>query len=131
MPIRVLIADDEETIREALADTLAAEADLEVVGAAKDADEAIALARQHKPDVALLDVRMPGGGGQKAAQGIARGSPKTMLVALSADEDAGAVLEMWQRGAGEYVGKTAPMQDVIDAIRRAAQKAAGPAQATT
>lgn len=131
MAIRVLIADDDETIRTTLARTLAAEPDIELVAAAKDADEAVRLARQHKPEVALLDVRMPGGGGQKAAKAIASASPRTVLVALSADEDAGPVTEMWERGVGEYVGKSAHMQDVIDAIRRAAQKAAGPAEANS
>ena len=122
MPIRVLIADDDRSVRAALSDALSAQADMELVGAAAGADEAIALARQHKPDVALLDVRMPGGGGQQAATGISRTSPGTRLVVLSADEDAGSVVEMWQRGVPEYVAKGAPIHDVLDAIRRAAQR---------
>ena len=62
-PIRVLIADDEPELRVALADLLAHEDDLGLIGAAGDADEAIALAGDERPDVALVDVSMPAGGG--------------------------------------------------------------------
>ena len=68
--IRVLIADDEPAIREALADLLASEETLELVAVATDTDEAIEAARQTMPDVALLDVKMPGGGGPRAAREI-------------------------------------------------------------
>ena len=65
--IRVLIADDEPALRGALADLLEHEDDLTLIGTAGDADEAIALANDERPDVALVDVSMPAGGGARAA----------------------------------------------------------------
>ena len=76
-PIRVLIADDEPALRVALADLLAHEDDVVLIGTAGDADEAIAIAGDSRPDVALVDVSMPAGGGPRAAREIARCSPDT------------------------------------------------------
>ncbi len=122
MTIRVLIADDDQSIREALQDLIGHEPDLELVGAAPDAEEAISLARQHAPDVALVDVRMPGGGGRRAAEGIALASPNTTVIALSAHDDAGSVVDMFEGGVGEYIAKSSPTEAVIDAIRRGARR---------
>jgi len=66
MAIRVLIADDSQHSREALGALIGLEPDFELVGAAADAEEAITLASQHAPDVAIVDVRMPGGGRQES-----------------------------------------------------------------
>jgi DNA-binding NarL/FixJ family response regulator len=122
MSIRVLIADDNQHSREALRALIALEPDLEVVGAAVDAEEAINLASQHAPDVAIVDVRMPRGGGRRAAEGIALGSPTTTVIALSAYDDARSVLEMFEGGVGEYIAKEAPSEAVIEAIRRGARR---------
>ena len=119
MEIRVLIVDDEQHIRDALTDLLDREHGIAVVGAAADAQQAINLAGQTHPDVALLDVRMPGGGGTVAAGGIHRASPETKMIALSAQEDASSVVEMLTRGVGEYIVKDSPPGDIVDAIRRA------------
>jgi len=73
--IRVMIADDEEGIRDALSSLLDDDEQISLVGAGRDADQAIAIAAQEKPDVALLDVRMPRGGGPRAAREIAQVSP--------------------------------------------------------
>ena len=120
MTIRVLIADDDQDIREALRALIAHEPDLELVGAAVDAEEAISLASQHAPDVALVDVRVPGGGGRRAAEGIALASPNTTVIALSAHDDAASVLDMFEGGVGEYIAKDSPTEAVIEAIRRGA-----------
>ena len=66
--IRVLVADDEPAVRAALAELIETEDTLELVGTAKDAQEAIELAIRERPDVALLDVKMPAGGGPRAAR---------------------------------------------------------------
>src|SRR5207253_8020828 len=82
--VSVLIAEDDGPVRDALAALIRSEPGLKLIGAAKDADEAVRLAAEMRPDVALLDVRMPGGGGVTAARELKRCSPGTRVVALSA-----------------------------------------------
>ena len=120
-PITVLIADDEPLVRKALALTVASESDLELVGSASDADEAIQLARRLRPDVALVDVRMPGGGGALAAQEIASHSPGTRTIAFSAHSERGIALDMVRAGAVAYVVKGSSPDSVIDTIKRVAR----------
>ena len=121
--IRVLVADDEQPLRDAICDLLAGEPDMDVVGAAADAGRAVALAQETAPDVALLDVKMPGGGARAAAQ-IASVSPETKVVALSAYEDRGSVQEMLRNGAVGYLVKGAPPFELLEAIRRAVRRQA-------
>ena len=71
-PIRVLLADDEPGLRTALTELLSHEERVELIGTAGDAEEAIRIAEEGLPDVALVDVRMPAGGGPHAARGISR-----------------------------------------------------------
>jgi EAL domain-containing protein (putative c-di-GMP-specific phosphodiesterase class I)/AmiR/NasT family two-component response regulator len=117
-PIRVLIADDEPALRVALADLLAQEDDVVVIGAAGDADEAIALAGHEHPDVALVDVSMPAGGGPHAAREIARCSPDTRVIALSAFEDRPTVLEMLRAGAVGYLVKGTASEEIVGSIQK-------------
>jgi len=100
---RVLIADDDPDVRAVLAAQLGDR--FEVVGTASDTDEAIALAAESRPDVAILDVQMPGGGGPRATREICEASPGTAIVALSADESERVVLDMLRAGAVAYVRK--------------------------
>lgn len=118
--VRVLISDDDPMIRDALRDVLEAEADIAVVAVAGDADEAIALAEHHSPSVAVLDVRMPGGGGPRAAREILQRSPGTRILAFSAYDDVSTVAEMTQAGISEYLMKGAPNLEIIAAVRRVA-----------
>lgn len=92
--VSVLVADDDLPIREALAELVGEDERFELVGLAVDADEAIALAARERPRVALLDVKMPAGGGPRAAREIRQRSPSTHVVALSAYDDRATVLEM-------------------------------------
>ncbi|MEX2275848.1 MAG: EAL domain-containing protein [Actinomycetota bacterium] len=117
--IRVLIADDEGEVRSALADLIDAERALDLVGAAADADEAIELAIAQHPDVALVDVKMPGGGGARAAREIVRASPRTRVLALSAYEDRTTVLEMLRAGAVGYLVKGTAPEEIVASIGRA------------
>ena len=118
--VRVLIADDEPAIREALAALFAQEPSVDLVGVAADADEAARLAATDRPDVALIDVSMPAGGGPRAAREIARSSPRTRVIALSAFEDRSTVLEMLRAGAVGYLVKGTDAEDIVASIHRVA-----------
>ncbi|MBI2238575.1 MAG: response regulator transcription factor [Actinobacteria bacterium] len=102
--LRVLIADDNPVTRSALADLVLNEESLELVGVARDAEEAVQQAHLEQPDVAVVDVRMPGGGGPRAARGIRQRSPRTRVVAFSAYGDRDTVLEMLRAGIDTYLG---------------------------
>jgi EAL domain-containing protein (putative c-di-GMP-specific phosphodiesterase class I)/CheY-like chemotaxis protein len=116
--IRVLIADDEESVLDVLRALMAAETDLEVAGSARDAETAIQLATREQPDVAILDVRMPGGGGPRAAREILRRSPASKIIALSAHEEVDSVLAMLRAGALGYVVKGDSTDAIVRAIHR-------------
>jgi len=116
--IRVMIADDEEAIRDALSSVLADDEQISIVGAGRDADQAIAIAARERPDVALLDVRMPRGGGARAAREIAQVSPGTELIALSANDDLNDIRAMLRAGAGAYLVKGEGTTEIVDAIHR-------------
>jgi len=120
-PITVLVAEDEEPLRLALVDLIRSEPGFAVVAIAADADAAIAQAAEHAPDVALLDVKMPGGGGRRAASEIRSGSPGTGIVTLSAYEDRATVIDMLGAGAVAYLVKGAPPEEILEALRRAAR----------
>jgi DNA-binding NarL/FixJ family response regulator len=117
--VRVLVADDDYDARGLLQVYVQGEPELDLVGAAADADGAIALAREHRPDTALLDVNMPGGGGVRAAREIRQISPETSIIAVSALDDRNTVLEMLKAGAISYVVKGATREQIIDTVRRA------------
>jgi EAL domain-containing protein (putative c-di-GMP-specific phosphodiesterase class I)/CheY-like chemotaxis protein len=119
--IRVLIAEDDATVRSALSDLLAADREIELVGMAQDAEEAIQIALRTRPSVVLCDVRMPAGGGQRATTEIRARSPRTSILALSALDDRATVVEMLQAGAVGYLVKGAPADEILDAIRRASR----------
>jgi DNA-binding NarL/FixJ family response regulator len=116
--LSVLIADDDPMIREVLRDVLAAQGDLDVVATAKDTDEAIALASLHTPAVIVLDVRMPGGGGARAAREIAPRSPATRYLAFSAYADAGVIAEMKTVGVTDFLLKGVTNAELVAAVRR-------------
>jgi EAL domain-containing protein (putative c-di-GMP-specific phosphodiesterase class I)/DNA-binding NarL/FixJ family response regulator len=116
--IKVLVADDEEGVRDVLAALIASDPTLTLVGSAAEADSAIALATEEQPDVALVDVRMPGGGGLRAAKEIVRRSSSTKVIAVSAQEDPQTVLSMLLAGASGYVAKSDPTDEILRTIHR-------------
>ncbi|HUY71096.1 MAG TPA: EAL domain-containing protein [Gaiellaceae bacterium] len=117
--LRVLVAEDDPEVRAALAELIDGEPSLKLVGAAADATEAIALAASEQPDVVLLDVRMPGGGGVTAARGISRRSPRSKVIALSGQGDRETVLQMLEAGVVGYLLKGSSVDEIVDAIKRA------------
>jgi EAL domain-containing protein (putative c-di-GMP-specific phosphodiesterase class I)/DNA-binding NarL/FixJ family response regulator len=117
--IRVLIAEEDEVVRDALVSLVRSEPSLELTDAVADAAQAILVAMREKPAVAVLDVRIPGGGAS-AARGIKRCSPKTRVLALSAEDDRGTVLEMLEAGADGYLVKGSSIETIVTSIERAA-----------
>ncbi|WP_274383642.1 response regulator [Saccharothrix deserti] len=123
--LSVVISDDDPMVRDALRDVLDAEPDLEVVAVARDADEAIELAERHAPAVVVLDIRMPGGGGGRAAREIRLRSPNTGILALSAFSDREAFGEIQAAGVTEHIVKGASNSDIIAAVRRLGRPGSG------
>jgi len=115
-PIRTLIADDDPEMRSVLIDIIERSERLELVGVAEDAQQAIELAGRQRPDAALLDVKMPGGGA-RAAREIRASCPRTAIIALSAHEDARSVQEMLAAGAYNYLVKGTSPKALVEAIR--------------
>jgi len=115
----LLIADDDPVVRSMLSLTL--DRQFDIVGAARDADQAIALAQASRPDVALIDVQMPGGGGLRAIHGIGDVSPATAAVVLSADEFDPMVRQLMIAGAMSYVRKGIAPAALADVLHRAMQ----------
>lgn len=121
--IRVAVVDDVPTMRSTLEDLVSGHRWFDLVGSASTAEEAIELACLLRPDVVLLDVRLPGGGAQ-AARGIRACSPRTNVVAISVLADRHSVSAMEAAGACSYLEKgTATMLDIVSAIERAAASA--------
>src|SRR5688500_20288910 len=103
--IRVLLADDDPGILDTLGRLVDAEESMELVGTAGGAEEAANLAAVLRPDVAVVDVRMPGGGGPRAARAIRACSPRTRVLDLSAFHDPNAAPEGLGAGPGGYMTK--------------------------
>jgi DNA-binding NarL/FixJ family response regulator len=115
--IRLLIADDEALIRDGFRMILSARADLEVVGECADGAEAIELAHQHRPELILMDVRMPRVDGIEATERIVRaGLPTRVLMLTTFDRDE-YVYEAMRAGASGFLLKTTPTERLIEAIR--------------
>ena len=123
MPLTVVIADDEAAVRAALVDMLGEHPELAVVGVAGDAEAAIRLAGEHHPGVAVIDVRIPRGGGLRAILGIRAISPQTRIVAYSAADDHGQMSRILTAGADRYVVKGANAHHLVEAILEAAGSA--------
>jgi DNA-binding NarL/FixJ family response regulator len=116
-PVRVLVADDHPMFRAGVVGTLGSHPDIQVVGEAGDAAGALSIARQQLPDVALVDITMPGGG-LAAARDIAAACPATRVVMLTASEDEDDLLAAMKAGASGYVLKGAGATELVSVIRR-------------
>ena len=115
-PIRVVVADDHPLFREGVVTSLGSMPDIDVVGQAENATEAVRLVRDELPDVALLDVTMPGGG-IEAARKIAAACPATRIVMLTVSEDEDDLLEAMKAGASGYVLKGVSARELVSVLR--------------
>jgi two-component system, NarL family, response regulator DesR len=118
--VRLLLADDQELIRSALAVMLELEEDFEVVASVGRGDEVVAAARAHRPDVALLDIEMPGIDGLAAAGVLAQEVPTCRSLILTTFGRPGYLRRAMESGAFGFVVKDAPPEELADAIRRVA-----------
>ncbi|UOZ04170.1 response regulator [Amycolatopsis sp. WQ 127309] len=118
MTIRLLLADDQEMVRQALGTLLDLEDDFAVVASVGRGDEIVAAAREHRPDVALLDIEMPGLDGLAAAAVLAAQVPDCRVVMLTTFGRAGYLRRAMEAGAVGFVVKDAPADALADAIRR-------------
>jgi DNA-binding NarL/FixJ family response regulator len=120
MSITILLADDHRIFRAGLRPLLAAQADLTVVAEADDGLAALALAREKLPDVAVLDITMPGMNGLEVTRHLAREAPSVRVIILSMHSDRRYVLEALRAGARGYLLKDAGFEDLLVAVRTVA-----------
>jgi DNA-binding NarL/FixJ family response regulator len=114
-PTTCLVADDHPAVVEAVADVLAASG-IEIVGRARDGTHAVELVEEHRPRVALLDLRMPGLSGIEVARRIGRSAPESAVILYTAFGDRALLTEAMDAGARGFVLKEAPLAEVVRAV---------------
>jgi PAS domain S-box-containing protein len=117
LPLRVLLADDHEIVRQGLVSLLREASGIEVVGEASNGHEAVNLAWELRPDVVIMDAFMPIMSGEEATRQIKGRLPQIRIIALSMHEEPKTIERMYQAGAESYVLKTAPSEELLAAIR--------------
>jgi len=120
MSIRVLVVDDHAIVRSGLRRVLDAEPDIETVSEAENADRAVFEAMEHKPDIVLMDVVMPGKSGIEGLPALLQAVPTVQVLILSMQDDPRYVREAFEAGASGYVLKEAADTEVITAVRAVA-----------
>lgn len=120
MPTKVLIVDDHPVFRGGLRTLLSARTDFSVVGEARNGEEAVAMARDFKPDLILMDIRMPRFSGIEATRIIKKELPQTRIVMLTVSEDEDDLFEAVKSGAQGYIIKNLAAGDVLNLVKQAA-----------
>jgi DNA-binding NarL/FixJ family response regulator len=118
--IRVLVVDDHAVVRSGLRRVLDAEPDMETVGEAPNAERAVFETLEHKPDVVLMDVVLPGKSGIEIIPTLLQNAPETRVLVLSMQDDPRYLREAFEAGASGYVLKEAADTAVVDAVRAVA-----------
>jgi DNA-binding NarL/FixJ family response regulator len=119
-PLRIVIADDQASVRQGLVLLLDGLDDIEVVGAAADGEQALRLVAEHKPDAILLDLHMPVLDGIGATRRLTAEHPEVAVVVLTTYADDGSVLDALHAGARSYLTKDADHADIARALHAAA-----------
>ncbi len=117
-PIRLLLADDQALVRGALVALLDLEPDLTVVAEVASGDQVLAAVRLHRPDVALIDVEMPGMDGIEATRALKQEQPSTRVLIVTTFGRPGYLRRALQAGADGFVVKDTPARQLADAVRR-------------
>ena len=115
--IRILLVDDHPVVRAGLASMLGTQAELQVVGAASNGDEALALVEEHQPDVLLLDLRMPGMSGVETLLALRAANKSARVIILTNYETDEDIYRAVQAGAQGYLLKNTTLREMVDAIR--------------
>ena len=115
---RLAIVDDHELARESLQNMLSDEPDIDIVGQAADGRQALLLCSRLRPDLILMDVRMPEMDGLAATKEVKQRYPEISVMMLTMHENPDYLLEALKAGAAGYVLKDAPQEDIIEAVRR-------------
>ncbi|MUL42938.1 response regulator transcription factor [Streptomonospora sp. PA3] len=118
--IRIVLADDETMVRAGMRAILAADPGIDVVGEAADGAEAVALVAEHRPDIALLDVQMPGTGGLEATAAITAHHPGTAVVILTTFSEDAYIARALSSGASGFVLKTGDPRDLVAGLHAVA-----------
>jgi DNA-binding NarL/FixJ family response regulator len=121
LQIRVMLADDHALVREGTRRLLEAESDVEVVAEAASGEEAILAAQRFHPDIAIIDIAMPGIGGIQATREIKAHCPGTAILVLSAYDDEPYLIALLEAGAAGFLLKNVHGQELINAIRAVAR----------
>lgn len=115
--IKIMIADDHAVLRKGMRQLLEHESDMEIAGEASDGEEAVKMAEELKPDVALMDIVMPKLSGVEATKLIKKVSPSTSILILTAYSDIRYILGLLESGASGYLLKSARSDEIVGAIR--------------
>lgn len=115
--VKVLIADDQTLFREGIKDLLENEKSVEVIGEAADGQEVIRMAKKLRPDVILMDIKLPHLDGVSATRQIRKDLPNTNVLILSSYEDEAHVMESIQAGANGYLSKMLPAAELVNALK--------------
>jgi DNA-binding NarL/FixJ family response regulator len=119
--IRVAVIDDHAIVRNGLVQLLGSDPELEVVGAVGDGEAAVALCVKHRPDVALMDLSMPGMGGAEATRRIVEAAPGVQVVVLTSFMDRERIVDALNAGAVGYLLKDAEPEELLRGIHTAAR----------
>ncbi len=123
-PIRILLVEDNKVFREALELLLGLRSDVEIVAAIGDGAAAAAAAKEHNPDVVLMDYRLPGIDGVQATAAVLEACPATAVVCLTASANAREVEALYEAGAAACLTKDQELEEIVDAIKHAARRVA-------
>jgi DNA-binding NarL/FixJ family response regulator len=119
-PIRILLVEDNQVFREALELLLGMRADIEVVASVGDGGDAVDAVAKHKPDVVLMDYRLPGMDGVQATSAVRASHPEVAVVCLTASANAREIEALYEAGAAACLTKDQELDDIVDALKRAA-----------